>query len=239
VRTLLIAGIAATLFACAAGVARADVAVTAPIESVAGAIATTIADRPVSVRCETDDAWAALAAAGGFGPSQILGFVSFSDGAPLDYAELSPGVCRSLAGFASAPTKPTKCVQTQRRIRTTVRTVRGKKIRTTTYATAARPAAPCFTDGYFATAEALQTLAHESIHLKGAPVEAEAECFGMQWLAYAAQQLGASADEARPIAQYYATQVYPQRQAQSPAYWSADCRQNGPLDLTPDDGVWP
>ena len=227
------------LLCCATGVARADVAVTAPIESIAGAIAAAIADRPVSVRCENDDAWATLAAAGGFGPSQLLGFVSFSDGAPLDYAELSPDVCRSLTGFAAAPAKPTKCVHTQRRVRTVVRTVRGKKLRTTTYVTIARPAEPCFADRYFATAEALQTLAHESIHLKGDPVEADAECFGMQWLAYAAQQLGDSADDAHSIAQYYATQVYPQRQTQSPAYWSADCRQNGSLDLTPGDGAWP
>ena len=148
-------------------------------------------------------------------------------------------VCGSLQAFAVASSKPTKC-------QLLVRVTRKKKVRSAT-----QPATPCFSNGrqlsasnafwnaYFETAEALQTLVHESIHLRGDAVEADAECYGMQYLAYAAQQLGDTPDDAGAIAQYYATQLYPSRLTQSPAYWSPECRANGALDLTPNDGVWP
>lgn len=259
-RALRLLAVSAVVLACCAGVARADVAtipddgsqpwdggaaVTTPIEALAGRIASGIAGRPVSVRCESDASWAALTE-----PS-FLGFVSFYGTQPVDFAELSPDVCRSLQSFALAAAKPTKCsltVQVPRRI---VRVVRRRRVRVTTYAAVAQPAAPCFAGGrqlagdqsfwntYFDDAEALQTLAHESIHLKGDPVEAEAECYGMQALASVAQQLGDTPDDAEAIAQYYATLLYPQRQTQSPEYWSAECRPGGALDLTPNDGVWP
>ena len=259
-RALRLLAVSAALLACCAGVARADVAtiaddgsqpwdggaaVTTPIEALAGRIASGIAGRPVSVRCESDTDWAALTQ-----PS-FLGFVSFWGARPVDYAELSPSVCRSLQSFALAAAKPTKCSRTVRVRRTVVRVVRRKRLRVTTYSAVARPAGPCFPrgrqqtgdqpfwDGYFADAEAIQTLAHESIHLKGDPVEAEAECYGMQAVGSVAQQLGDSADDGRAIARYYATLLYPQRETQSPDYWSAECRAGGALDLTPDDGVWP
>lgn len=251
---MLVAGVAAVLFAAAAGTARADVAafasdgtdpwtggaaVTSQLEAAAGAIASTVAGRPVSVRCESDDDWSTLASGAGFEPDQVLGFVSFTGTQPVDFAEFSPDVCRALQSFAIATTKPTKC-------QPVVRVSRNKKVRTT-----AQPAAPCFANGrrlsasnsfwdaYFSTAEALQTLVHESIHLRGDPVEADAECYGMQYLAYAAQQLGDSPDDAAAIAQYYATLLYPSRRTDAPAYWSAECRSGGALDLTPNDGVWP
>ncbi|HET8528635.1 MAG TPA: hypothetical protein VFL60_06985 [Gaiellaceae bacterium] len=259
-RALRLLAVSAALLACCAGVARADVAtivddgsqpwdggaaVTTPIEALAGRIASSIAGRTVAVRCESDSDWAALTE-----PS-FLGFVSFWGGRPGDVAELSPDVCRSLESFALATTKPTKCSRTVRVARTSVRVVRRRLIRTTTYVAAARPPAPCFAggqqlagdqtfwNGYFADAEALQTLAHEAVHLKGDAVEADAECYGMQAVASVAQQLGDTLDDGRAIAQYYATLLYPQRQTQSPAYWSAECRPGGALDLTPDDGVWP
>ena len=272
-RSLLVAAAATLLFAACAGAARADVAtiasdgstpfdggaaVTSPLEQVAGAIASTIAGRVVSVRCEAVADWTSLAHAGRFEPSQVLGYVSFANGIPVDYAELSPDICQSLQTFAQATTKPTKCTpkapdQVVRQKVVTV--VNGKRIvkwRTKTVQSAPLTApAPCFADGkqlaqsnafwdaYFSTAEALQTLVHESIHLRGDAVEANAECYGMQYLAYAAQQLGDTADDATAIARYYATKLYPLRRTQTPAYWSADCRENGALDASPNDGAWP
>lgn len=251
---MLVAGVAAALCSIAAGTARADVAafasdgtdpwtggaaVTSQLETVAGAIASNVAGRPVSVRCEGDSDWATISSSFSFDPSQVLGFVSFTAAQPVDYTELSPEVCRSLQSFATATTKPTKC-------RLVVHAGRKNKARATV-----QPAAPCFANGrrlsagnsfwdaYFETAEALQTLVHESIHLQGDPVEADAECYGMQHLAYAAQQLGDSPDDAAAIAQYYATLLYPTRRTQAPAYWSPECRADGALDLTPNDGVWP
>jgi hypothetical protein len=266
VRVFLVAGVAAALFSLAAGTAHADVAafasdgsdpwtggaaVTSRLETVAGAIASTVAGRQVSVRCEGDSDWTTIAGGVGFEPSQVLGFVTFTDAYPEDYAELSPDVCRALQTFAVAAAKPTKCQVAVRTPQTTVRTVHKRKLRRTTYVSVVQPAAPCFANGraltgddpfwtaYFYTAEALQTLVHESIHLEGDPVEANAECYGMQHLAYAAQQLGDTPDDAAAIAQYYATKLYPQRQTQAPAYWSPECHANGALDLTPNDGVWP
>ena len=209
------------------------------LETATGAIASAVAGRPVSVRCESDSDWLTMSAGAGFQPAQVLGFVSFAGTQPVGYAELSPTVCRSLQSFATATTKPTKC-------RLTVRVTRNKRVRTTT-----QPPAPCFANGhrqaagnsfwdaYFATTEALQTLVHEPIHLKGDPVEADAECYGMQYLAYAAQQLGDAPEDAAAIAQYYATLLYPPRRTQAPDYWSPECRAGGALDLTPNDGVWP
>jgi hypothetical protein len=246
----LVAGVAAVLVAVAAGTARADTAaftsdgtdpwaggaaVTSQLETVAGAIATKIAGRPVTVRCEDDTDWTSLLGGYDLTPSQILGFVSFTGAQAADYAELSPSICASLQTFATATTKPTKCSLT--------RIVRRRRV--------ALPPAPCFVNGreltsnptfwnaYFQTAEALQTLVHESIHLSGDPVESHAECYGMQWLAYAAAQLGDTPDDAHAIASYYATELYPSRQTDAPAYWSADCKAGGALDLTPNDGSWP
>ena len=265
-RALLVAGVAAALCSIAAGTARADVAafasdgtdpwtggaaVTSQLEAAAGAIASTVAGRPVSVHCEADDGWTALASGFGFERSSVLGFVTFSGRSPADYAELSPDVCRALQSFATATSKPTKCQLVVRTPQTTVRKVNKRKVRTTKYVALTQPATPCFANGkrlnagnqfwdaYFYTAEALQTLVHESIHLQGDPVEADAECYGMQHLAYAAQQLGDAPDDAAAIAQYYATLFYPSRLTQAPAYWSPECRENGALDLTPNDGAWP
>ena len=274
-KACLVAGVATALFACLAGVARADVAsipagggdawaggaaVTSPLESVAASIASTIARRPVTVRCEGDADWQGLAAGGGFDPASVLGYVSFVGGRPLDFAELSPDTCRSLQSFAAAGSKPTKSTPTANVPQTATRTVRKKvkgrtvtrRLRITTYTTVTLAPGPCFAGGseldrgdgafwnaYFSTASALQTLVHEASHLQGDGVEAEAECYGMQWLAYAARQLGDTPDDATAIAQYYATRVYPSREQQTPEYWSAECRANGALDLTPNDGVWP
>jgi hypothetical protein len=97
---------------------------------------------------------------------------------------------------------------------------------------------------------ALQVLAHELIHLydfrSGGPIdqpfEIRAECQGMQWLTRVATSLGTTADDAQAIANYYHTVIYPTRKtlANGPyPYWSADCHHDGPLDVSPGDGVWP
>lgn len=99
---------------------------------------------------------------------------------------------------------------------------------------------------------AIATLAHESIHLfdftAGRSIdvvatdhaeESRAECLGMQNIARVAVALGDTPDDASTLAKYYVTEVYPRRQTENPDYWSADCAQNGPLDQTPGDGIWP
>lgn len=112
------------------------------------------------------------------------------------------------------------------------------------------PPAPCYAGGsvgpsmpasfweeYENFALAILTLAHEAMHLGGVFDEDAAECSGLQWMPYVAEQLGATPDDARVIVRYALDKIYPQ--AQGTEYWSSDCREGGPMDLTPGDGVWP
>ena len=51
-----------------------------------------------------------------------------------------------------------------------------------------------------------------------------------------------TADDGEAIAQYAYDKLYPGYQRVSyngSPYWSAGCRETGPLDLTPGDNVWP
>ncbi len=88
------------------------------------------------------------------------------------------------------------------------------------------------------------TLAHESIHLGGfvggmlsngtpagyADAEARAQCYGMQWMPYVAQQLGATPDDALAIARFTYARIFPLYKA-TPLYWSSECRPGGTLDI--------
>ncbi len=120
---------------------------------------------------------------------------------------------------------------------------------------------PTYWREYGRYAWALLTVAHEASHLAGdvgvlipagyplanqwagvSDYEARAECHAMQRIAYVAEQLGDSPDDGEAIAQWYWSIVYPREEGQrfhDHAYWSADCRADGPLDLTAGDGVWP
>jgi hypothetical protein len=69
---------------------------------------------------------------------------------------------------------------------------------------------------------ALQTLAHESIHLSGIAEEAQAECQGMQRLPWLAQRFGASEEQAQQIAHDYYRDFYTVRRPGTP-YFLPDC----------------
>lgn len=99
---------------------------------------------------------------------------------------------------------------------------------------------------YGSYAVAILTLTHESIHLSGVvggtlpgglevgdpQAEAKANCYGMQWMSYAATRLGDTPADAHAIARYYWENIYPQaRTAGPPGYWSASCVPGGALDL--------
>ncbi|MBI4172386.1 MAG: hypothetical protein HY511_06470 [Actinobacteria bacterium] len=271
--------------------------VTSPLEGFAATVATRIAGRPVTIRCEGDTDWQKLARERGFDPSLELGYVSsrYQGGnlSPSDFSELSPSVCLYLQRFAAAATKPTKCsapvttrtttYQTRRvKVRQRVaerRRVNGKvvtrwryrtvwvtrRVPVTVERTAPGPAGACYVDGhaaagslgdafwkeYFLYAQALLTLAHEAIHLSGVvggrlssgvlvgdqQAEAKAECYGLQWLPYVAEQFGAAADDARAIAAYAYDVVHPRFKGTE--YWSPECRDGGALDLRPSSSVWP
>jgi len=167
-------------------------------------------------------------------------------GAPYadTFAELSPTVCRALNTFALAATKPTKCAATravpQQRTTLVSRKVgkvrRVTRIKRTVYMQVTDAPAPCYLGNartrspqpasywsdYFSYGLAMLALAHESIHLGGDPDEANANCRGLHWVRYVAQQLGASDEDAAGIAAYAVEKIYPQYRT-VPGYWSPDC----------------
>ncbi len=83
---------------------------------------------------------------------------------------------------------------------------------------------------------AVHVLTHESMHLTGVLTESVAECRAMQRDAVVAQRLGATPEQGRALALTYARDVYPRMPSD---YTDRDCRENGPMDKTPNDGVWP
>lgn len=83
---------------------------------------------------------------------------------------------------------------------------------------------------------AVQVLAHESYHLAGVRSEAQTECSAVQRLDEVAEALGATPDEARSLAERYYAEVYPRM---PDAYRSAECKDRGELDASPDDPEWP
>ena len=82
----------------------------------------------------------------------------------------------------------------------------------------------------------VNTLAHESDHLAGVRTEAKTECYALQAIAFVARRLGASREQARTLAAFSFDQL-PGRMP--PEYSSPDCYEGGPLDLRPNDPVWP
>ena len=147
--------------------------------------------------------------------TDTYGFVAFSNRRPADYTIISSRACATLARFASRPS-------------------------TYDARTCAQPTSddPCFKSLLDAT-QALQTLAHESFHLWGTPAEAKAECYGMQNIWFVASRLGAPAAEAQALGAWYWRVLYPARRTDAPAYWSAECRDRGKLDLRPASSSWP
>lgn len=82
---------------------------------------------------------------------------------------------------------------------------------------------------------AVHVLTHESMHMRGQPVEALTECEAVQRDALTAQLLGASPLEAIELARAYWLRVYPDM---PDAYRTGDCSPDGPLDEHLPDPPW-
>jgi hypothetical protein len=141
----------------------------------------------------------------------ILGITLFDGTQPAGYFLMLPDMCDALAAFRASPTTydPRSCTD-----ETCLQTVAG-------------------------AAMALATVSHESYHLLGYRNEARVECYGMQSIWFVASKLGASLAESQALGSFYAKQMYPLRRTRTPAYWSADCRDGGKLDLRPSLARWP
>jgi hypothetical protein len=86
------------------------------------------------------------------------------------------------------------------------------------------------------TVMAVDVLSHESWHLRGVIDEAETECRSLQTMAWAAQQLGATAEQGRALALAQFDGAYQEMPEQ---YRSGACADGGALDLHPDDARFP
>jgi hypothetical protein len=85
-------------------------------------------------------------------------------------------------------------------------------------------------------ARAIHVLAHESSHLAGVRDEAAADCYGLQRTAFAAEDLGASPEEAARLARLALAE---RAVTAPPDYRSPECRDGGALDLDPGSPIWP
>ena len=246
----------------------ADPSHQSPLELLASRIASRIAGRIVSVRCESDGAWANLVTQAGGDPAGESGFVATewngATGQLLSLsavAELSSAICAPLQQFAAAAVKPTKCTVRRGAAAAGPRRdiVSGSPRPATVpcYLGAGRTAAPmpqAYWSDYANDAIAILTLAHESVHLGGTvggmlanglavgdpQAEAKADCYGMQWMPYVVEQLGDTADDAHAIARYFWDEIYPRSLPAHAQYWSADCRPGGALDERPSGtAAWP
>ncbi len=87
-------------------------------------------------------------------------------------------------------------------------------------------------------AYSIGTLVHEATHIAHPDAsEAVTECYGMQKVDAGALALGFPAAQARRLADYYWAEIY--RHEEASGYATGRCRENGPLDQSPHDGVWP
>jgi hypothetical protein len=84
-------------------------------------------------------------------------------------------------------------------------------------------------------AEAINTLTHESFHLRGVVNEAATQCYAIQTDAWTVVRLGGTPAEGDAVA----TLVYAEQPNMPSEYQSSDCRAGGSLDLHPDTAAFP
>jgi hypothetical protein len=85
------------------------------------------------------------------------------------------------------------------------------------------------------SAQAITTLTHESMHLRGWADEATAQCYAIQEDAWTVMRLGGTEEEGAAAAAL----VLLRQPAMPPEYQSSECRPGGSLDLHPDTPAFP
>jgi hypothetical protein len=84
-------------------------------------------------------------------------------------------------------------------------------------------------------AEAINTLTHESMHLRGVVNEAQAQCYAIQLDPWTVARLGGTPPEGEAVARFMLA-----LQPTLPTdYQSAECRSGGSLDLHPGTAAFP
>lgn len=83
---------------------------------------------------------------------------------------------------------------------------------------------------------AAHTLAHESFHVRGFQDEGVTECYALQNTAFVAERLGVPTREAMGLQAWLFKRGYPNEPTE---YQSAQCHDGGPLDLRPQQTLFP
>jgi len=183
-------------------------------ERALSALASELAGRPVHVRCESF--WHSIVNVDG-----NLGDVPFPAGHAASYTHVTRGMCKELARFRGRPEAPELACLAQ--------------MDWNRFTGSGDPAATACSEQANDMAEALVTLTHESMHMRGETGEAAAECQAMQRDARMARDLGASAPDATALASAYWRIDYPRMPDD---YRSSDCHPGGGMDEHLPDG-WP
>src|SRR5262249_28373374 len=170
----------------------------AEMEHRLSAVASELAGRPVHVKCQ-----------GFFGELidvyDRTGEVQFTNGQLSDTTHLTRKTCGSLNAFESASSHPRlDCVRSIDWTRIDAATILETEC--------ARHAQP--------PVNAITTLAHESMHLRGWVAEATAQCYAVQEVAWTVVRLGGTADEGAALARLELAE----QPAMPSDYRSGDCR---------------
>lgn len=177
-----------------------------------GTIASQLAGRPVGVRCQ--GFWAAM-----LDINDRKGEVDFPQGRVPDHMFLTRDVCGRLRHFGAAKArKELDCLSA---------------IDWTRWSTASFNA-PCERRARD-DVEALNTLAHEAMHLRGFVSEAQAQCYAIQQDAWTVMRFGGTPQEGRAAAAFVLA-LQPLLPTQ---YQSSSCRGGGGLDLWPGTTAFP
>jgi hypothetical protein len=183
-------------------------------ERALGALASQLAGRPVHVRCESF--WHSIVNVDG-----NLGDVPFPNGRAASYTHVTRGMCKQLARFRSRPEAPELACLAE--------------FDWNRFTGSGDPAATACSERANDMAEALVTLAHESIHLRGWADEALAQCYAIQEVAFTVEWLGGSRQEGAAVASYLLS-----LQPFMPAdYQSGECAAGRWLDLHLETRVFP
>jgi hypothetical protein len=182
-------------------------------ERALAAVADDVSGREVGVQCQ------------GFF-SELLdirdraGDVPFPRGAAPDHTYLTRSTCRALKRFRTHSTHPdVDCLLA---------------VDWRSYSALRDGASPCVRRAW-SSAQAINTLTHEAIHLRGYVDEAQTQCYAIQTDAWAVERLGGTAAEGIAVASL----VLASQPLLPTEYQSSACHAGGSLDLHPETPAFP
>jgi hypothetical protein len=178
-----------------------------------GTVASQLAGRPVGVRCQ--GFWAAM-----LDINDRAGEVEFHAGRPPDHMFLTRATCKRLQEFgANRARSELDCLEA---------------IDWKNWSAGLSYDAPCERRAR-QDVEAVNTLTHEAMHLRGFVGEAQAQCYAIQEDAWTVRRLGGTAAEGAAAASL----VLALQPFMPSEYQSGACRAGGSLDLWPGTAAWP